>query len=224
MKFASHAYYFRFLPVFTHNKSCLLRGAPRFPSYLHSPVFFSPVSFACLATLRVDFFKVLSIQYLESRNGYIRSLTCSVCVAEVTRVNIVSVSPIQYPGFPGYWSVAWGCPVSKFPGQPVHSLPTKPLCLPMGMAVAVSRGTCMDELIYISTWCDVKWCGWHDHTITTVLTALKEIGTLQMSVRSGWWIILNDCSLAVFFCYYNDISTSIGLLSRANLLASYQAG
>ena len=25
-----------------------------------------------------------------------------------------------------------------------------------GMAVAVSRGTCMDELIYISTWCNVQ--------------------------------------------------------------------
>jgi hypothetical protein len=30
------------------------------------------------------------------------------------------------------------------------------IVLPMGMAVAVSRGKCMDELIYISTWCDIK--------------------------------------------------------------------
>jgi hypothetical protein len=28
-------------------------------------VFFSPVSYACLATLRVDFFKVLSVQQLD---------------------------------------------------------------------------------------------------------------------------------------------------------------
>ena len=40
------------------------------------------------------FFKVLNFQYLTVRNGYLRSLTCSVCVAEVTRVNIISVSPI----------------------------------------------------------------------------------------------------------------------------------
>jgi hypothetical protein len=30
-------------------------------------VFFSPVSYACLATLRVGFFKVLRIQQLNSR-------------------------------------------------------------------------------------------------------------------------------------------------------------
>jgi hypothetical protein len=30
------------------------------------------------------------------------------------------------------------------------------IVLPMGMTVAVSRGKCMDELIYISTWCDVE--------------------------------------------------------------------
>ena len=28
--------------------------------------------------------------------------------------------------------------------------------LPMGMTVAVSRGKCMDELVYISTWCVVE--------------------------------------------------------------------
>jgi hypothetical protein len=35
-------------------------------------------------------------------------------------------------------------------GQLVHSLPTKPL-LRVGMAVAVSRGICMDEIMYILT-------------------------------------------------------------------------
>jgi hypothetical protein len=62
---------------------------------------FPPLSFAFLATLRVDFFKVLSFQYLNLRNGYFRSLTYSVCVAEVTQVNSISVSPIHAPGFPG---------------------------------------------------------------------------------------------------------------------------
>ena len=57
------------------------------------------LSYACLATLRVDFFKVLSIQYLDVRNGYFRSLTYSVCVAEVTQVNSISVSPIHAPDF-----------------------------------------------------------------------------------------------------------------------------
>jgi hypothetical protein len=51
-----------------------------------------PLSFAFLATLRVDFL----------RNGYFRSLTDSVYVAEVTQVNSISVSPIHAPGFPGY--------------------------------------------------------------------------------------------------------------------------
>ena len=46
-------------------------------------------------------------------------------------------------------------PVSKFPGQLVHSLPTKPFDVTDGMAVAVSRGKCMDELVCISTWCDM---------------------------------------------------------------------
>ena len=30
------------------------------------------------------------------------------------------------------------------------------IVLPMGMTVAVSRGKCMDELVCISTWCDVE--------------------------------------------------------------------
>jgi hypothetical protein len=47
-------------------------------------------------------------------------------------------------------------PVSKFPGQPVHSLPTKLRVLFEGMAVAVSRGECLDEFIGISTWCDIE--------------------------------------------------------------------
>jgi len=42
-------------------------------------------------------------------------------------------------------------PVSKFPGQLVHSLPTKLRLLLEGMTVAVSRGKCMDELVNIST-------------------------------------------------------------------------
>ena len=47
-------------------------------------------------------------------------------------------------------------PVSKFPGQPVHSLPTKLRLLLEGMAVAVSRGKRMDEWVCISTWCDIQ--------------------------------------------------------------------
>ena len=47
-------------------------------------------------------------------------------------------------------------PVSKFPGQLVHSLPTKLRVLLEGMAVAVSRGNCMDELIGTSTWYDTN--------------------------------------------------------------------
>ncbi len=30
------------------------------------------------------------------------------------------------------------------------------IVLPMGMTVAVSRGKCMDEVVDISTWCDVE--------------------------------------------------------------------
>ena len=47
-------------------------------------------------------------------------------------------------------------PVSKFPGQLVHSLPTKLRVLLEEMAVAVSRGKCMDKFIYISIRCDGK--------------------------------------------------------------------
>jgi hypothetical protein len=49
---------------------------------------------ACLATLRVDFFKVLMMQYLIYRNGYFRSLTRSVGVAEGSRTTWVFL-----PGF-----------------------------------------------------------------------------------------------------------------------------
>ena len=55
------------LDGFPHNKYDLNIGAPLSPLSTHSPVFFSPVSYACLATLRVDFFKVLRIQQLNSR-------------------------------------------------------------------------------------------------------------------------------------------------------------
>jgi hypothetical protein len=41
--------------------------------------------------------------------------------------------------------------VSKFPGQPVHSLPTKLRLLLEGMAVAVSRGNSIKEVFYIAT-------------------------------------------------------------------------
>ena len=30
------------------------------------------------------------------------------------------------------------------------------IVLPMGMAVAVSRGKCMDEVVCISNWCDME--------------------------------------------------------------------
>ena len=30
------------------------------------------------------------------------------------------------------------------------------IVLPIGMTVAVSRGKCMDELVCISTWCDIE--------------------------------------------------------------------
>ena len=41
-------------------------------------------------------------------------------------------------------------PVSKFPGQLIRSLPTKPYSR-KGTAVAVSRGKGMDELVYSLT-------------------------------------------------------------------------
>ena len=87
--------------VFGTTNSASIEALP-FPLSVYILLYsFPPLSFACLATLRVDFFKVLSIQYLNVRNGYFRSLTCSVCVAEVTQVNSISVSPIHAPGFPG---------------------------------------------------------------------------------------------------------------------------
>ena len=46
-------------------------------------------------------------------------------------------------------------PVSKFPGQLIHSLPTKLRVLLEGMAVAVSRGN-IDELIDSSIWCVIE--------------------------------------------------------------------
>ena len=55
----------------------------RLPSCSLFSCFFSPVSYACLATLRVEFLKYWCFS----------TLTCSVCVAEVTQVNSISVSP-----------------------------------------------------------------------------------------------------------------------------------
>jgi len=69
-----------------------------------------------------------------------------------------------------------------------------------GMAVAVSRGKCMDELVYISTWYVVEWCSRLDHNVTTVLTVLKEIDTLQRSVGNGWWIFPKNVCWP-FFCW-----------------------
>jgi hypothetical protein len=54
------------------------------------------------------FFKGLRIQPLDVMYWNFSTLTCSGCVAEVTQVNTIAVSPIQCPGFPGYWNVAWG--------------------------------------------------------------------------------------------------------------------
>jgi hypothetical protein len=87
---------FLWLGGFYHNNSCLLRGAPRLsPILLYSSL---PYSYACLATLRVDFL----------RNGYFRSSTRSVCVAEVTQVNSIPAcrQAGQYPLFPPIWREA----------------------------------------------------------------------------------------------------------------------
>ena len=75
------------LDGYCHNNSCLLRGAPRLPSILLCSSL--PLSSVCLATLRVDFL----------RNGDFRSLTRSVGVAEVTRVNTIPAcrQAGQYP-------------------------------------------------------------------------------------------------------------------------------
>ena len=70
-------------PFFPQQPLPTTRRSP-FPSHVHSPVFFSPVSYACLATLRVDFL----------RNGDFRSLTRSMYVAEVTRGYRVSPTPL----------------------------------------------------------------------------------------------------------------------------------
>ena len=40
--------------------------------------------------------------------------------------------------------------------RPASPFITHETSLSEGMAVAVSRGMCMDELIGISTWCDIK--------------------------------------------------------------------
>jgi hypothetical protein len=87
---------------FVHTiKLASYEALPGSPFCLYSPVFFSPVVLCLPSDAVRRFFKVLSIQYLNVKNGDIRSLTYSVGVAEVTRVNSISVSPIHAPGFPG---------------------------------------------------------------------------------------------------------------------------
>jgi hypothetical protein len=76
------------------------------------PGFFSPV-FLCLPSE-------------ADASIFLISYGVSLFLAEVTQVNSISVSPIQGTQICVPWPVAWGCPVSKFPGQPVRSLPTKP--------------------------------------------------------------------------------------------------
>ena len=88
------SYVFLWLGGFLHNKSCLLRGAPRTPLVCILLCSSLPLSYACLATLRVDFFKGLRVQSLAVRNGVVRSLTRSVFVAEVTRRYKVSPTPL----------------------------------------------------------------------------------------------------------------------------------
>jgi hypothetical protein len=57
----------RYTPFLSTTNLASYEALPVSPLCLYSPVFFSPVSYACLATLRVDFFKVLSIQQLNLR-------------------------------------------------------------------------------------------------------------------------------------------------------------
>ncbi len=66
-------------------------------------------------------------------------------VAEVTQVNSIAVSPI-HPAKRGD-PLHEVYPVSKFPGQLVRSLPTKPR-LGGGTAVAVSRGKRINIVMY----------------------------------------------------------------------------
>src|SRR5688572_29015815 len=81
----------RFLP---QQSLPLTRRSP-FPSLsAFSCVLLSRYPFACLATLRVDFFKVLRIQQLNVRYEQFSTLTCSVCVAEVTRGYRISPTPL----------------------------------------------------------------------------------------------------------------------------------
>ena len=74
-----------------------------------------------------------------------------MCVAEVTQVNSISVSPI--PIEPGALHEVSGVKVPR-PASPFITHETSILF--EGMAVAVSRGECIDEFIAISTWCDME--------------------------------------------------------------------
>ena len=77
-------------------------------------------------------------------------MTCSVCVAEGSRTTQVFL-----PGF----LVDCSTPLHEVSGVKVPR-PASPFIthetsmLLEGMAVAVSRGTCMDEVIDSSIWCD----------------------------------------------------------------------
>ena len=79
-----------------------------------------------------------------------------MCVAEVTRRYKVSPTPLFmlriFPDHDPLHEVS-GVKVPR-PASPFITHET-PMLLE-GMAVAVSRGTCMDELVYISTWCVVE--------------------------------------------------------------------
>ena len=129
-----------------------------FPSHVHSPVFFSPVSYACLATLRVDFFKGLSIQHLNLRNGYFRSLTCSASVAEVTRGNRISPTPLfmlrKFPDHDPLHEVSG----VKVPRPASAFLVANPYSrkMPAAVSALLSRSVvlgakCFDIVSYIST-------------------------------------------------------------------------
>ena len=79
-----------------------------------------------------------------------------MCVAEVTQRYKVSPTPLfNVPVFRDIEALheVSGVKVSR-PASPFITHET-PMLLE-GMAVAVSRGTSMDEVICISIWCDIK--------------------------------------------------------------------
>ena len=82
----------------SHNESNPLSPPRELPYRFPFSCCFSPVSYACLATLRVDFLL---------RYCVVSALTRSVFVAEVTQVNKISLTPLFTPIESG-WPVAWG--------------------------------------------------------------------------------------------------------------------